>query len=65
MTLQNFNELERLLPPSLVCRVHKSYMVALNKIESIERSRIKIADTIIPISETYSAPFFRVINNKI
>lgn len=64
MTLQNFSEFEKLIPPYLVCRVHKSYMVALNKIISIERSRIKIADQLIPISETYKDAFFHLINNK-
>ncbi len=64
MTLQNFSEFERLIPSSLVCRVHKSYMVALNKIESIERSRIRIADQLIPISDTYKDSFFQLINNK-
>lgn len=64
MTLQNFKELEQLIPASMVCRVHKSYMVAIDKIESIERSRIKIANQIIPISETYKELFYQVINNK-
>jgi DNA-binding LytR/AlgR family response regulator len=63
MTLQNFSEFETLIPPSLVCRVHKSYMVAINKIISIERSRIKIADQLIPISDTYKDVFFQLINN--
>lgn len=64
MTLQNFSEFENSIPASLVCRVHKSYMVALNKIESIERSRIKIADQVIPISETYKEVFFQLINSR-
>jgi two-component system, LytTR family, response regulator len=64
MTLQNFSEFEKLIPSSLICRVHKSYMVALNKIESVERSRIKIADQLIPVSETYKDAFFDLINNK-
>ena len=42
MTLQTFKELEEMIPPSAVCRVHKSYMVAVDKIESIEKDRIKI-----------------------
>ena len=63
MTLQNFKALEQIIPSNLVCRVHKSYMVALNKIDSIERSRIRIADQIIPISETYKESFFQKINN--
>lgn len=62
MTLQNFSELEQILPSNLVCRVHKSYMVGINKIESIERRRIKISDQIIPISETYIELFSQVIN---
>jgi two-component system, LytTR family, response regulator len=64
MTLQNFSELEKLIPSNLVCRVHKSYMVALNKIDSIERSRIKIADQLIPISETYKEAFLQLINSR-
>lgn len=64
MTLQNFSEFEKLIPSNLICRVHKSYMVALNKIVSIERGRIKIADQLIPISETYREAFFELINNK-
>lgn len=64
MTLQNFKELEQLIPSLLVCRVHKSYMVALNRIDAIERSRIMIGDQIIPISDTYKELFFQKINNK-
>ena len=64
MTLQGFSEIEKTIPSNLVCRVHKSYMVSLNKIESIERSRIKIADQLIPISDTYKEVFFQHINNK-
>ncbi|HEV8514638.1 MAG TPA: LytTR family DNA-binding domain-containing protein [Cyclobacteriaceae bacterium] len=64
MTLQNFSEFETLIPSSIVCRVHKSFMVSLNKIESIERSRIKIADQLIPISDTYKELFFKLINNQ-
>ena len=64
MTLQGFSELEQMLPAHLICRVHKSYMVAVNKIESIERSRIKIADQIIPVSETYKDAFLQLISNR-
>lgn len=62
MTLQNFKEFEQIIPPKLVCRVHKSYMVSLSKIDSIERNRIRIADQRIPISETYKVNFFQLIS---
>ena len=63
MTLQNFKEFEEILPPNLICRVHKSYMVALGKIDAIERNRIRIGDQMIPISDTYKADFFNRIGN--
>ena len=63
MTLQNFKELEQLIPSALVCRVHKSYMVSLGRIDSVERSRIKIGKEIIPISDTYRELFFQKIKN--
>lgn len=64
LTLQTFRELETELPDSLFCRVHKSFIVSLTKIESIERNRIKIKNTIIPISDTYKENFYRKIGFK-
>ena len=64
MTLQTFAEFERQLPADVVCRVHKSYMVALGKIESIERGKIAIQNLSIPISETYRDRFFTLIGHQ-
>lgn len=63
MTLQNFKDLEQLIPSYLVCRVHKSYMVGLNHIDSVERSRINISGQRLPISDTYRELFFQKIGN--
>ena len=62
---QTLAEFERQIPPQIVCRVHKSFMVALDKIESIEKSGIKIKDRLIPLSETYKQKFFSLINHPI
>ena len=64
MTLQTFSDLELEFPANIICRVHKSFMVALDKIDSIERDRIKIQDTLIPISETYKKQFFELISSN-
>lgn len=61
MTLQTFSTLQNELSSNLFCRVHKSYLVALDKIESIERDRIKIKEDYIPISETYKENFYKMI----
>jgi two-component system, LytTR family, response regulator len=64
MTPQTFAEFERQIPPNIICRVHKSYMVALDKIDAIEKGGIRIKDQIIPISETYKERFFALIKPR-
>jgi len=64
ITLQNMKRMEETLPPSQFIRVHKSYIIALDKIESIERSRISICGKIIPIGDTYRDEFFKRIETK-
>jgi DNA-binding LytR/AlgR family response regulator len=64
LTLQSFKKIEELLPTSNFVRVHKSYIVALDKIESIERNRIKIGDKLIPIGESYSKFFFNMLSER-
>jgi len=64
ITLQNMKKMEESLPAKSFIRVHKSYIVAIGKIESIERSRIQIGEKIIPIGDTYREYFFKQIEDK-
>jgi two-component system LytT family response regulator len=61
MTLQSFSKIEEILPAKKFCRVHKSFIVAIDKIKSIERGVIIIADQRIPVSNTYKENFFSKI----
>jgi DNA-binding LytR/AlgR family response regulator len=61
MTLQSFSKIEESLPANRFCRVHKSFIVAIDKIKSIERGVIVIADQRIPISISYKEDFFSKI----
>jgi DNA-binding LytR/AlgR family response regulator len=61
MTLQSFAKIEESLPDKKFCRVHKSYIVAIDKIKSVERGVIIIADQRIPVSNTYKDIFFSKI----
>ncbi|MBL0032014.1 MAG: response regulator transcription factor [Bacteroidetes bacterium] len=61
MTLQTFKDLELEIPENIICRVHKSYMVAIDKIESIEKDEIKIDGIYIPVSETYKKRFYELL----
>ena len=64
MTLQNFRKAEEILPSNTFCRVHKSYIVSIDKIESIERNRIKIGEALIPISDSYRKIFFSMVEKN-
>jgi two-component system, LytTR family, response regulator len=62
ITLQSFKNIEQMLPQSKFIRVHKSYLVAINKIDCIEGQNIKIANKEIPIGNKYKKRFFEVIS---
>ena len=61
MTLQSFAQIEKQLPPDRFKRVHKSYIVALDKIKSIERSVIVIDNERIPIGKNFMEEFYQYI----
>lgn len=61
LTLQTMKKMEELLPSNRFARVHKSYIVSLEKINSIERQRIFIGKATIPIGESYYKEFIRQI----
>ncbi|MCC2545493.1 LytTR family DNA-binding domain-containing protein [Hymenobacter sp. BT175] len=64
LTLTSLGKLAESLPQPPFMRVHKSYIVALDKITSVERQRIYLGQTIIPIGETYRADFARVVGSS-
>lgn len=61
MTLLNFAQIVQLLPEQNFIRVHKSYIVAIDKIDNIERNVLKIKDRRIPISKSYQEDFYNKI----
>src|ERR1700759_3622830 len=64
ITLQIMKKMEEALPERRFIRVHKSYIVAINKIDSIERSRIFSGDKVIPVGDTYRDDFFKIVDGK-
>ncbi len=61
-TLENLKHYEKTLPASQFMRVHKSYIIAMDKIEFIERNRAVILGEYIPVSDTYKKAFFDRVN---
>ena len=64
MTLLSFKKLEELLPSEKFIRIHKSYLISIDKIESIERNRIKIGGERLPIGNSYKRQFYKIIENR-
>ena len=61
VTRMTMKAIEEKLPSSAFFRVHKSFIISLDKIESIRNLKIKVGNAQIPISESYSESFFKMI----
>lgn len=62
-SLQTMKKMEEQLPQPQFVRVHKSFIVAINKIDHVERSRIIIGDKVIAISDNYRSAFYSAIEH--
>jgi DNA-binding LytR/AlgR family response regulator len=54
--------IEEKLPPSKFVRVHRSYIVAINKIDFIQEGTITIGKTTIPVADTHKANLNKRLN---
>lgn len=61
ITHKSLTSLSEELPGDRFLRIHKSYVIALNKVKSIEGNRIQIQSYTIPIGRNYS----KDVKNKI
>ena len=52
-----------LLPANLFYRIHKSFIIALDKIELVEGNMVKINNSKIPIGHSYRQDFMQFVNN--
>ena len=60
LSLQSLNRIETLLPDTFI-RVHRSFIISIDKISEIERRRIRIGNEMIPIGESYQERFFSMV----
>lgn len=61
LTLSSFKKIEDKLPNGLFIRVHRSYIVSLKHIHSVQRNRILIDQIRIPIGLNYKDEFIKRI----
>jgi len=64
MTLQNFKKMEEILPSCNFIRIHRSYIIAFDKIENVARNQVTIAGHALPIGDTYKDEFYALLQKK-
>ncbi|ARS35446.1 LytR/AlgR family response regulator transcription factor [Pontibacter actiniarum] len=64
MTLLPMNDILKMLSPKTFARIHKSYIISLKHISIIERAKVMINSTPIPIGITYREQFSKMIRNS-
>jgi len=64
LSISSVKAVEEKLPTEHFMRVHRSFIVNLDKIEVIERSRIVFGKTYIPVSDQYKDKFQEFLNQN-
>jgi DNA-binding LytR/AlgR family response regulator len=64
ISLQTMKSLEASLPSDRFVRVHNSFIIAFSAIEEIEKDRLVINKSTIPISDTYKKAFREMIDKR-
>jgi two-component system LytT family response regulator len=64
LTYMPLKRMEELLPEDRFKRIHKSYIVAIDKIEKLEGNIIKISNSVIPIGQTFKKALFQIIEKS-
>ena len=64
LSLMSLKSLEEQLPEQKFVRVHRSFIVHMDKIKVIERNRIVFGKTYIPISDSYKEQLIEQLNRR-
>ena len=64
MSLMSLKSLVEKLPAEMFMQVHRSYVVNLNAVQMVERSRIVFGKRYVPISDSYKESFNRFLKSK-
>jgi len=61
ITRMSMKTLEELLPAKRFMRIHKSFILSIDKIISIRKGRVKIGVAELPVSDSYADKFYQLI----
>jgi DNA-binding LytR/AlgR family response regulator len=63
ISYQSLKNIETLLPAPSFPRIHKSFIIALSRIDMIEGNHVKIRDRLIPIGTNFKTDFEKLIKS--
>lgn len=61
LTIKSLKALESVLPPDTFVRIHKSYIVSINKIKSYRKGKVRVKDKYLPIGDSYRSIFNKIV----
>ena len=64
MTLMTLKTLEKTLPFDRFCRVHRSWIVNIDKVRGLKGGKLLVGNTEIPLSDSCKASFFERLSHK-
>ena len=65
MTLMSMKAMEDALPDTRFIRVHRSFIVNLDRVTTIERNRIVFGKVYIPITDSYKDRFMEILSRRL
>ncbi|WP_186756823.1 LytR/AlgR family response regulator transcription factor [Echinicola salinicaeni] len=65
LSLTSLKNMEEILPENQFMRIHRSYIISLDHIQSITKNTVNISNTTIAVSENYKDNFLQFVNKWI
>ena len=64
MVLMTLKAMEKQLPFDRFCRIHRSYLVNLSKVQGMRGGKIRVGAEELPLSDSCKAAFFELLSHK-
>ena len=64
MVLMTLKSLERQLPFDRFCRIHRSYLVNVDKVGGLKGGKVSVAGSQLPLSDSCKAHFLEILSHK-
>lgn len=64
MTLARLKQMQSSLPEQQFCRIHRSYLVNMDKVTAVRQKRAYLGDVSLPVSDSCSQAFFENLSGR-